>query len=60
MAQMTKYEKAKALLVASAPDKMLAFKLQDGNLHILYEHNDNQEVFILYENEVDKLAESFE
>ena len=51
MAEMTKYEKAKALLVASAPDKMLAFKLQEGNLHILYEHNDNQEVFILYENE---------
>lgn len=60
MAEMTKYEKAKALLVASAPDKMLAFKLQDGNLHILYELNDNQEVFILYENEVEKLAESFE
>tara|TARA_Y100000401_G_scaffold96128_1_gene83092 strand:- start:1390 stop:1572 length:183 start_codon:yes stop_codon:yes gene_type:complete len=60
MAEMTKYEKAKAILVASDPEKFIGFKLENSSLHILYRLNDHEEVFILSEEEVNTLAESFD
>jgi len=59
MAGMTNFEKAKVLIQASDPDKFLGFKLEGGCLHILYELNNHQEVFILSEEEVNTIAESF-
>ena len=60
MAKMTNYEKAKALIMASDPEKFIGFKLEGGCLHILYELNNHQEVFILSEEEVNTLAKSFD
>jgi lipid-A-disaccharide synthase-like uncharacterized protein len=60
MAKMTNYEKAKALIKASAPEKFIGFKLEGGCLHILYQLNNHEEVFVLSEEEVNTIAESFE
>ena len=60
MAQKKNYEKAKALIVSSDPEKFIGFKLENGCLHILYVLNDHHEVFILSEEEVNTLAESFD
>ena len=60
MAQMSNFEKAKALIKASDPERFLAFQLVNNELHILYMHNGNEEVFMLNEEEVNKIAESFE
>ena len=57
---MTNYEKAKTLIQASDPEKFIGFKLEDGCLHVLYELNDHQEVFILTEEEVNTLAKNFD
>ena len=57
---MSNYEKAKALIKTSDPERFLAFQLVNSELHILYQHNDQQEVLILSEEEVNKIAESFE
>jgi hypothetical protein len=57
---MTNFEKAKVLIQASAPDNFIGFKLDGGCLHILYELNNHQEVFILSEEEVNTIAKSFE
>ena len=59
MAEMTNFEKAKVLIQASDPDKFIGFKLEGGCLHVLYQLNDHQEVFILSEEEVNTIAESF-
>ena len=59
MAEMTNFEKAKVLIQASDPDKFIGFKLDGGCLHVLYELNNHQEVFILSEEEVNTIAESF-
>ena len=60
MAKMTNYEKAKALIKSSDPEKFIGFKLEEGCLHILYQLNNHQEVIILSEEEVNTIAESFE
>jgi hypothetical protein len=60
MAQMSNFEKAKALIQTSDPERFLAFQLVNNELHILYLHNGNEEVFVLNEEEVNKIAESFE
>ena len=60
MAEITNFEKAKVLIQASDPERFIGFKLESGCLHILYELNNHQEVFILSEEEVNTIAESFE